>query len=339
MVSPNPRVGCVIVRDGKIVGSGYHRVCGGRHAEAEALRQAGKLARSATVYVTLEPCSRHGRTPPCAPLLVKAGVNKVVIGALDPTLKKSGVNYLKGKGIEVLTGIMRSESEEIIENFTCFHRRKRPFVTLKCAISLDGKIATVSGESRWISSPSARKWTMRVRGNSDALLIGSGTAIHDNPRLNYRLKAPPAKNPLRIVLDGNLSISHSLKIVSEGTLIFTSSGVPVEKKNKFTEKGAEIKELPSKKGYMNIKKILKELYSRRITSLLIEGGGETSWHFIKEGIVDKIIFIYGNMIIGGRNAPSACAGDGFKTLEDALSLKNIETFWLGNNIVVTGRPN
>ncbi len=337
LVSPNPRVGCIIARDGKIAGSGYHRICGGSHAEAEALQKAGSRARSGTVYVTLEPCSRHGRTPPCAPLLKKAGVKRVVIGAFDPTLKKSGVAYLKDNGIEVKTGVLRRESEELIENFTCFHRKKRPFVTLKCAMSLDGKIATVTGNSRWISSPPVRKWAMKMRGNSDAVLIGATTAVSDNPLLSYRLKEPPAKHPLRVIIDGRLSMSDNLKVVSEGSLIFTASGSPPAKKKKFEKKGAEIKELSVENGYIKAKEILKELYRRRITSVLIEGGGETVWHFIKAGIVDKIIFIYGSVIIGGRDAPSACAGEGFKTLEKAVRLKNMETFWLGKNFIVTGR--
>lgn len=336
LTSPNPRVGCLIVKNGKIEGRGFHKKCGGPHAEVEALKDAGKKACGATVYLTLEPCTHKGRRPACAPQLLRAGVKRVIFAARDITLKKSGAEYLKEKGVEVKGGILKEKAEKLIQNFNCYNQRKRPFVTVKTALSWDGKIASASGRSRWISSTSALRYTMLMRGNSDAILIGRGTADIDDPLLTYRLSEPPAAQPLRVIVDGNFKINENLRIIGPGTLLITSFGCDPEKKRRIEQKGASVAMLEPENGRIKASEILKELYLREITSLLIEGGGETAWIFFSQKMVDEVVFIYGSLILGGKSSPTACGGEGFKSLNEAVRLENVERFALGESFVMRG---
>ncbi|MEA3506035.1 MAG: bifunctional diaminohydroxyphosphoribosylaminopyrimidine deaminase/5-amino-6-(5-phosphoribosylamino)uracil reductase RibD, partial [Elusimicrobiota bacterium] len=261
LTSPNPRVGCVIVKDGRVIGRGYHKKFGSLHAEAEALATADEPTGGATLFVTLEPCSHTGKTPPCSEAIIKAGIKRVVVGLKDPSPEIKGIQKLKENGVEVKVGVMAEECAEIIRDFIKIRNEKKPYVTLKSALSLDGKIATRTGASRWISSPASRDYTMKLRGMSDAVMIGAGTANNDNPALTYRLDEPEARDPLRIIVDGRLSVDSGLEIIREGTVLMAAEDADREKEKVLAAKGAKIIRLPAKEGSrIAPADILAELY-------------------------------------------------------------------------------
>ncbi len=334
MTSPNPRVGCVIVKNGKVIGEGYHKKFGAAHAEIETLNSVSESPEGATVYVTLEPCSHYGKTPPCVERIVEEGIKKVVISVCDPNPVMEGLKILKNKGIKTITGVLEKEGREIIKNYIKFINCKKPYITAKAAVSWDGKIATKTGESRWISSDKSRNFTMTLRGENDAILVGAGTVNSDNPELTYRLNKPSAKQPLRIVIDGNFSIDLNAKIVSPNTLIITRNGCDFKKKKEIEKKGAEVVELEEKNGIIPPEMIVNYLYRKKITSLLIEGGGETIGKFLDAGELDRMVFIFAPILIGGKDAPTACDGRGVAKLRDSVKLKNIKIFNLGDNTIM-----
>jgi len=339
LTSPNPRVGCVIVKNGKIIGEGYHKAFGGKHAEIEAVESANASLKGSAVYVTLEPCSHYGKTPPCSERLVKEGIKEVVIGVKDPDPEIKGIELLRENGIKVRTGILEKECGELTGNYLTFVLRKRPHVTAKAALSLDGKIASVSGRSRWISGETARNYTMKLRGLCDSILVGAGTVNADNPQLTYRLKHPAARNPLRIVLDGRLRLKTASKIIGENTVVFSSEeacGKNPEKVKSIIDKGAKVVKVKTRRGRINSSEILKYLYLEGKTSLLIEGGGETIGNFIEDRLLDRIIYIYAPIVIGGRKAPSACGGKGIAELENCPKVKNVVRKKLGEDLLIQG---
>ena len=329
--SPNPAVGSVIVRGGRIISCGYHRRAGSAHAEIEALAGVKELT-GATLYVTLEPCCHFGRTPPCTDSIISSNIKKVVVGTLDPNPRVSGkgVAALRRAGIDVTTGVLKLECARLNEAYNVYIRRRTPFVTLKLAMSLDGRIATSAGESKWITSAKARKEVHRLRSINDAVMVGSGTLLEDDPELNVRLVA--GRSPARVVLDSALSTPVSAKVyngVKEGRarlIIFTGPKATGKKAAQAESLGAEVIKVPASPDGLSSKAVMKELGKREMTGVLVEGGGRLAASLITAGLVDKYILYYGPVIIGGDGIP-AIAALGIKGLSRApgLSIKEVKT--------------
>ena len=329
--SPNPLVGALVVQGGKIVGQGHHPYFGGPHAEIIALEKAGKRAKGATLYVTLEPCSSWGKTPPCVDTVIASGVKKVVVGSLDPNPRnhRAGILKLKNSRIRVRVGILAETVEKQNRTFFKAMRTGFPFVTLKMAQSLDGKIATRTGASRWISSEPARKLVHGLRSQADAVLVGKNTALLDNPKLqgvNGR-----AGKPWRIVLDPDLEIRAAARIFQGPQLTFV---VVSEKKlkqisNQLSTNRRILLPIPARQGKLDLKFLLKKLVSLGVHHLLVEGGGEMAWSFVRGGFVDRLIWIMAPKIVGGRSAKTSVEGEGVETPQRAIPLQWEKVYRLG----------
>src|SRR3972149_160945 len=337
--SPNPVVGSVVVKNGKIIGRGYHQEAGLPHAEVNALQEAGKMAQGSTLYVTLEPCAHFGKTPPCVQAIINSGVKKVVVGSIDPNpkVKGKGMRALERNGIEVIKNVLRDECLSLNETYVKYIIKKTPFVVLKLAITLDGKIATSIGDSKWITSVESRRYATRVRSLVDCVMVGSGTILKDDPHLTVRLIK--GKNPARAVLDGSLKVSPRAKVFAsrnERVFIFTSAKANKNKIRLLEEKGAEVIKVNQSKDGLSIKGVLQELAKRGVTSVLIEGGARVAASALKEGAVDKAIFIVAPKIMGGDGVD--CVGSiGVKRVNEALGLKKTKVKCLGKDIIVEGR--
>ena len=333
---PNPMVGAVIVRRGRVVGQGYHRKAGSAHAEIEALAAAGVRAMGATLYVNLEPCSHWGRTPPCVDAIVQARIKKVVCCMRDPNPKVSGkgIRRLRRAGIEVSIGGCSAEAEILNEGFLFFHRHHRPFIAIKFAASLDGKIATHTGDSKWITNARARAYARSLRGHYQAILVGINTVLKDDPHLGVRIKNRP--DPLRVILDSTLRIPLKSKVLRDtNVLIFTTKRASTEKKRLLIERGVDVVEVGSR---INVKALMRELYKRGITSVLIEGGGEVLGSFVDARCVDKVYVFHAPILIGGEAAKSAVGGRRAPSIREALRLTRIVRKTFGDNILVSGYP-
>ncbi len=320
-------VGAVLVRDGEIVGSGWHRQVGGPHAEIEALREAGDRARGATLYVTLEPCSHHGRTPPCADAVIAAGVARVVACHGDPNPQVSGRGFarLREAGIAVESGFLVEEAVRLNLRFLIAATLRRPEVTLKWAMSLDGRIATSTGQSQWISSPAGRRWGLALREEHDAILAGSGTVLADDPRLDRRLGLAAGPNT-RVVLDRRLRTPPEARLFTvEGpVLIYTESTGTLQ------ARGAEVIRLPA----VEPAAVLADLYGRGIQSVLVEGGGEVLASFVESGCYDRVMVDCAPLLIGGKGAPGPLAGEGFADLDLAARLEGFEAGKQGGDLIL-----
>ncbi len=341
--SPNPMVGACVIRGGRLVGKGYHRQFGGEHAEVNALRHAGSKARGATLYVTLEPCASWGKTPPCVIAIFKAGIRHVVIGALDPNPvnHKKGLAALRKEGIRVTTGVLSREIEKQNESFFKWARTKFPFVTLKMAQSLDGKIATFRGQSRWISSPASRHFVHRLRSEQDAVLIGKNTLLMDDPLLSPRLrkKGMSPEKPWRIVLDPDLEVSKKARIF-EGdqlTLIAVSESTAGKLKKRSPLPSVTLLPVGEIKGRLDIRDLLTQLGRLGVAKLLVEGGGELAWSLLEAGLVDKMAWIVAPKIIGGRTAKTSVEGKGIENLSKAISCRHTEVSRLGEDWLFEAR--
>jgi diaminohydroxyphosphoribosylaminopyrimidine deaminase/5-amino-6-(5-phosphoribosylamino)uracil reductase len=327
-------VGAVLVRGGEVVGSGWHRQVGGPHAEVEALLEAGDRARGATLYVTLEPCSHHGRTPPCADAVIAAGVARVVACHHDPDPRVSGHGFarLRAAGIEVESGFLVEEAVRLNLRFLVAATLRRPEVTLKWAMSLDGRIATSTGQSQWISSPSGRRWGLALREEHDAILAGSGTVLADDPRLDRRLGLAAGPNT-RVVLDRRLRTPPQARLftVKGPVLIYTESTDP-ERCEALEERGAEVIALPA----VEPAAVLADLYGRSLQSVLVEGGGEVLASFVESGCYDRVMVDCAPLLIGGKDAPGPLAGEGCAELDLAARLEGFETGRQGGDLILTG---
>ncbi len=338
--SPNPLVGAVVVKDNQIVGMGAHLKAGEAHAEVHAINMAGEKAKDATIYVTLEPCSHYGRTPPCADLLIKSEVKRVVIASTDPNplVAGKGIEKLRKAGIEVDVGLLRGEAEKLNEVFFHYIATGMPYVTLKSATSLDGKIATISGESKWITSEESRLDVHKYRHQHDGILVGVNTIIKDDPELTTRLPLG-GKNPIRIILDTNLRTPIDAKIVNDNkapTWIIIGQNVADDKIIAIKERHAEVIQLPS--DALNILDVLKELGEKGITSLFVEGGSQINGSFIKAKAINQVLTYIAPKIIGGALAPTSIGGEGFEKMSDvlALQIKSVET--IGPDIKIISKP-
>ena len=337
--NPNPIVGAVVVKGGRIVGRGYHHRFGGPHAEVFALDEAGDAASGATLYVTLEPCVHHGKTPPCTERIIAAKIARVIIACRDPNplVNGHGIEKIRAAGIEVTEGVLEEEARRANEIFFKFITTGRPFVQLKLAESLDGKIATRAGDAKWISGADSRTEVHRLRRRFAAVLVGVGTVIADDPRLTVRHVT--GKDPLRIVLDGHGRVPLNAQMFSaEGRMIAVTATMAREKEETLRSLGAEVWRLPEKGGCVNLSAFLQRLGEENIDSLLVEGGGETAAAFLAADLIDKVAFFIAPILIGGRDAIPAIGGAGAEQISEALHLKQIEIERIGEDLLVTGYP-
>jgi diaminohydroxyphosphoribosylaminopyrimidine deaminase/5-amino-6-(5-phosphoribosylamino)uracil reductase len=352
--SPNPMVGSVIIRPLKpreqmrsghraeIVGEGYHHGPGQPHAEIVALAKAGRLARGGTLYTNLEPCCHTDkRTPPCVDALIASGITRVVIAMKDPNPKVNGrgIARLEEAGIAVTTGIMEAEARQFNERFVKYMITKRPFVILKAAMTLDGKIATRQGESRWISGPEARTEVHQLRSRVDAVLVGIGTVLADNPLLTARNEGG-GKNPLRVVIDPGLKIPLTARLVRSiqeaPTLILTQPRKTGKKIEQLQQGGVWVERLRAKKGHFDWKEILQMLGRMGVTSLLIEGGAEVNGQVLREGVVDKVLFYIAPRLLCGNDAKAVAAGRAMASLADAVRLYDLQVAHVGDDLRIEG---
>lgn len=331
---PNPLVGAVIVKDGAVLATGYHHRAGSAHAEVDALAKLSGYAAGATAYVTLEPCNHHGRTGPCSEALVAAKVARVVCGMRDPNhVAAGGLERLRAAGITVECGVLQSECRALNREWLHFLQHGRPFVTLKAAITLDGRLAARGGDSRWVSSEASRREAHRLRSVSDAILVGANTVSQDDPALTTRLSKNQAKHsPQRVILDGRLSISATAKALPSAWVI-TSSTAP--QRDDLRAAGAEIVRLPSDNARLAMKDVLSVLGQRGITALLVEGGGDLHGQLLACGLVDQVVLFVAPKLIGAGGVP-LIALPGPEKMAEAWQLENVRTRRLGDDILISG---
>lgn len=341
-VSPNPMVGAVVVKDGQVVGRGYHRRAGLPHAEVEALRAAGEAARGADLYVTLEPCNHQGRTPPCTHAILAAGVRRVVIGSRDPNpqVTGGGAEFLTTRGVDVAEGVLTAEARRLNEAWFHYVTTGRPWVMAKAACSLDGKIATVGGESQWLTGQAARGLGHRLRHRVDAIVVGIGTVLADDPQLTTRLPRGPSQDPIRIVLDSRLRLpltARLLNLDSEApTWVATTGQAPPDTIRAIKAQGAQVLVLPGDAGRVSLPALLEHLGARQVQSLLVEGGAETLGAFFDQRLVNQFYFFYAPKILGGQKAPGAVGGHGITHLGDAHIARDLRVRRLGGDLLVSG---
>lgn len=338
--SPNPMVGAVIVKKGKIISKGYHSKAGTAHAEVKAINRAKVSLRGATLYLNLEPCCHWGKTPPCVDRIIEAGIRRVVVATYDPNpqVKGRSTKKLRKAGIEVKVGIMKKEAQRLNEVFFKNMEEKRPFVVAKVAQSLDGKIATRTGESKWITCIQSRNFSKKLRDRYDAVLVGVNTIIKDNPSLEGI-----RKNPYKIVIDREGKVPLGARIFKgdkDKIIIFsTKKGIKgKERKLSFLVRRDNIYFLEEKKGYFDLKEILKILFNRGISSVFVEGGSFTIGRFFDQHLVDKIYFFFAPRIIGGYKSLPSVGGEGISRLEKAVQVKDLEIKNLGKDFFITGYP-
>ena len=342
-VNPNPLVGAVIVLGNNIIGTGYHELFGGPHAEINAIRNANNSVEGTTMYITLEPCSHYGKTPPCADALIEAKIARVVIAMKDPNpwVSGRGIDRLKDNGIEVVVGLLEKEAQELNRIFIKYIQTKLPFVVMKSAMSLDGKIATATGHSQWISCIESRQYVHALRNELMGIMVGVNTVIADDPQLTTRLDGATGRNPIRIVVDSKGRIPLSAKMLKDGTMnpviIATTSDFPVQKRLTLEKSGHKVLTLPERYGHVDLQKLMLELGELGIDSILLEGGGTLNESALKNGIVDEIQFIIAPLILGGRDAISAVEGTGFNTVDEGIRLHQMTTRQIGKDILMTAR--
>jgi len=353
--SPNPMVGALLAKGGKIIGHGWHRRAGGPHAEIEAIRDAlcrGNNPAGATLFVTLEPCSTYGRTPPCTNAIKAAGIKRVVAGAPDPNPEHAGRGFqiLRRAGIEVVHGIRADEAARLNEAFNYWIVHRMPFVTVKAAMTLDGKIATPSGESKWITGKKARDHGMHLRQGADAILVGIDTNLADDPALTFRGESEAGRGPKplrRIILDSFARTPLSAKVVSDGqpelTTIVVSERAPSDRVAALAKRLNVVvaplvtPQVSNRKPKIALRWLLKKLGAENVTSLLVEGGGEINGSFLLNGLAQRVVFFYAPKILGGNRARKAVAGDGIQRLEDVILLRHVEWRRLGPDLAMTAR--
>lgn len=339
--SPNPMVGALILQGETIVGEGYHQQAGTPHAEIHALGAAGEKARGGTLYVTLEPCNHHGKTPPCTEAVIAAGIAKVVIAASDPNplVNGRGIERLRQAGLEVVVGVMADEAARLNEAWATYITQKRPFVLWKTAMTLDGRIATRNGDSRWVSGEASRLLVHRLRNEMDAILVGIETVLADDPQLTTRLPEGGGKDPIRIVLDSGLRIPRDARILhsqspSPTWVVTTQDGQRVQE---IEATGARVIQLPpGEDGRIPLPLLLRQLGEEGITSLLLEGGATVNWSFLQDGLIDKAMVFIAPKLVGGAQSPGPLGGPGIERMGEAIPLKDLTVRLVGEDILVEG---
>lgn len=336
-VSPNPMVGAVIVKNEKIIGTGYHEVYGGPHAEINALSSCTESPKGASMYVTLEPCCHYGKQPPCTNAIIEAGISHVIAGCTDPNPKVSGhgIHVLQEHGIHVTTGVLHDECEKVNEVFFHYTRTHTPFVVMKYAMTMDGKIATCTGESKWITGDAARKSTHLLRSRYRAIMAGIGTVLADDPLLNCRLC--DGRDPIRIICD------TTLRTPVESNLIRTADTIPTilatcshdaHKQNDYRKKGCRILTVPKKENHVDLQKLMELLGAEGIDSILLEGGAELNWAALREGIVQKTAVYIAPKLFGGTDAKTPIEGKGISAISETVMLNNSVITNLGEDILI-----
>ena len=342
--SPNPVVGAVIVKDGEIVGEGYHQRAGNPHAEVHALNQAGEKARGATLYVTLEPCSHFGRTPPCADAVIRAGLSRAVVAMVDPNplVAGNGIARLKEAGIQVKVGVLEKEARKLNEVFIKFITTGMPFVVMKTAMTLDGKIAAHTGDSRWVTGPEARGVVHQLRDRYDALLVGIGTVMADDPLLTTRLPDGNGRDPVRVVVDSRLRIPVAARVLhlssTAPTVIACTEQADPVKRAELEKMGVEVVVAPEQGGMVDLEWLLQELARRGLTGVLVEGGSRINASLLARGLIDKVMFFIAPKLIGGESAPGPVGGEGVARMTEAVPLERVKVKSVGVDILVTGYP-
>ncbi len=339
LVEPNPMVGCVLAKGRRVIAEGFHRKFGGPHAEARALKAAGRAAAGATAYVTLEPCAHHGKTPPCVDALIDARIQRCVIGVRDPNelVAGRGLRALRNAGIEVRTGLLAAEARQLIDPFVTFHQKKRPYVTLKWAQSLDGKIATRTGDSKWITSRESRKRAHAMRARVDAIIVGIGTVLADDPELTARF-VKPKRIATRIVLDSELRIPLNSKLVQSALqaptmIVGCAKRVQWRRPEVALERaGAEVLLLPEVAGGIDLRMLLKMLHERGMTNVMVEGGARVLGAFLDQTLADAAEIYVAPRLIGGRDALGPLAGEGPQSMDDLIGVTHVERADCGPDI-------
>jgi diaminohydroxyphosphoribosylaminopyrimidine deaminase/5-amino-6-(5-phosphoribosylamino)uracil reductase len=345
--SPNPMVGALVVKNGRIVGRGYHHGPGQPHAEILALNEAGPRAKGAVLYVTLEPCCHLlKRTPPCVPAVVQSGVRQVVVAMTDPNpmVKGRGIAALRRAGITVITAIAQENAAQLNRAYLHWVKTGRPYVILKAGMTLDGKVATAKGESRWITGPRARLDAHRIRSQVDAVVVGVGTVLHDDPTLTARLSDRPPKlaprQPLRVVLDSRLRTPPTATVCDKQdqakTLIVTTSRASRSRRRSFERAGVEVRSLSAKNGRVSLPALMTMLGKRGITSVLIEGGSTVNAAALREKLVNHVVLYLAPTLMGGQDAKSVIGDRGPKRLAQALPLRHVMVRHIGKDLVVEG---
>lgn len=341
-VNPNPQVGAVVVSDDGIIGEGYHRKFGGPHAEVEALKDAGESARGATLYVTLEPCVHYGKTPPCTERIIESELSRVEVAIEDPNPKVAGkgVKRLREEGVDVSVGLMEDEARKVNEIYLHYVRQNRPFVLLKLAMTLDGKLATRTGDSRWITSEPARKLVHELRARYSAVGVGVNTVLSDDPRLTVRKAEGP--DGARIIFDSKGRTPLDSKILSLSssapTIVATSDGISRERVEKYEERGGEVWQFAGRGNHVDLESLLDRMGSKGYDSLLVEGGGEIAWSLFDRNLVDKVRFFYAPKVIGGRDSVPAVGGEGRAEVRDGVVIDNLSMEKIGDDVSLVGYP-
>lgn len=340
--SPNPMVGAVIVKEGKVVGTGYHQAIGKAHAEVVAIEAAGTSAKGSTLYVTLEPCNHTGRTPPCTRKIIDVNIKRVVVAMKDPNpdVKGGGIDFLKQHGIDIALGVCEDKAKKLNETFIKYMGTKRPFVIIKCATTLDGRIATKTGDSRWVSGKESRAFVHRLRHAVDAIMVGINTIKQDDPSLTARLSDIEGRDPTRIILDTHLSISKNAKVLrldsDSDTIIVTGNSVSAEKKAGIENNRNRIIKSPVKNDLIDLDSLMDPLGDLGITSLLIEGGSRVIAEALAAKIVDKIMFFYAPKIMGGDDGVPVCKGIGPDLMNDCITVKDLNVRRSGDDVMMEG---
>lgn len=340
--SPNPVVGAVLVKGGRIIARGYHKKAGTAHAEVVALEAAGAKARGADLYTTLEPCDHYGRTPPCSMAVLEAGVRRVICGSSDPNPKVNGkgVARLRRGGVEVLTGVLREEADQLNRPFFKVIQKGLPYVTLKAAVTLDGKLATVTGDSRWVTGELAREWVHRLRNQVDAILVGANTVRQDDPKLTTRLPGGVGRDAVRIVVDSRLRLTPKYQIFTQRsaarTVLATLEDPAGRKARRFTELGVDVWQVREKNGRVDLKALLKRVAQEGLNHVLVEGGAELYGSFIREKLADSLALFLAPKLIGAKGL--SWAGElGVKVMGDAHAVKDLRFEQLGEDLLIQAR--
>lgn len=342
--SPNPAVGAIIVNEGRAIARGYHRRAGAPHAEIEALNRLGGKAPGSTLYVTLEPCNHVGRTPPCTEAILRSGVRRVVAGMRDPNphVPGSGCAFLAQRGVEVKVGVLEGECRRLNEAFVKFVTTGKPFVISKSALTLDGWTATATGDSRWITNESSRAFVHRLRGEADAIMVGVGTVLADDPRLTARTARIKARDPLRIILDTRLRIPHDARVLTHGsvsdTILIVGEHVTERRLRQVAREGVKVLRCPVRAGKIDLVSLMDILRDVPVTSLLLEGGATLTGSFMRERLIDKFYVFLSPKILGGSDGVPMVAGSGAREIAGCVSLKEVRVRRFGTDVLVYGYP-
>jgi diaminohydroxyphosphoribosylaminopyrimidine deaminase/5-amino-6-(5-phosphoribosylamino)uracil reductase len=340
--SPNPAVGAVLVKGGRIIARGYTQPAGQSHAEVMALKAAGPRARGADLYTTLEPCNHYGRTPPCTVAILEAGVRRVISASSDPNpmVNGKGISRLRRAGVEVLTGVLKEETDRINRPFFKAIRTGMPYVTLKAAVTLDGKLATATGDSRWVTGETARAWVHRLRDRVDVILVGANTVRLDNPQLTTRLPGGKGKDPVRVIVDSRLSLKSSATVFTQRskaqTVVATLEDPTGRKARRFTEQGVRVWQVREKRGRVDLKALMARIASEGFNHVLVEGGAEMYGSFLRERLADELALFLAPKLIGSQGI--SWSGElGVKLMSQALQLKDVSFERMGEDLLLQAR--